>query len=166
MVAATGDRWQAGAMRQRSLASIIAVLAAGGGVTMGPSVSGVSTPAFAQTPAVSPDAPRTMSFSWTLYPKMWAEVDLRLVAGAEAVAEVTAEGGEVTWNLHAHPIEESPATFVVLSQGVAGQASVRCAPETSGFYSYLFENDKTAGPVRLRIELRLRGNARLEAVKP
>jgi hypothetical protein len=97
---------------------------------------------------------------------MWAELDLRLVAGAEAVAEVTAEGGEVTWNLHAHPVETSPATFVVLSQGVAGQASVRCAPEAPGFYSYLFENDLAAGPVRLRIELTLRGDARLQAVRP
>jgi len=82
---------------------------------------------------------------------MWAEVDLRLAAGAEAVAEVTTERGEVTWNLHAHPIPDSPATFVVLSRGAAGQASVRCAPDTPGFYSYLFENDRAAGPVRLRV---------------
>jgi hypothetical protein len=107
-----------------------------------------------------------MAFSWTLYPRMWAEVDLRLVAGAEAVAEVTAEGGEVTWNLHAHPNPESPATFVVLDRGVAGQASVRCAPEASGFYSYLFEADRSSGPVRLRIELTLRGDARLQGIKP
>ena len=107
-----------------------------------------------------------MAVSWTLYPKMWAEVDLRLGAGAEAVAEVTTEGGEITWNLHAHPNPESPSIFVVVSQGAAGQASVRCAQETSGFYSYLFENDRASGPVRLRVELTLRGNTRLEAVKP
>jgi hypothetical protein len=157
MVAVTGDRWQACAMRPRSLVAVLALLAAG---------AGVGAPVLAQAPAVAPDAPRTMSFSWTLYPKMWAEVDLRLVAGAEAVAEVTTDGGEVTWNLHAHPIPDSPATFVVLSRGAAGQASVRCAPEASGFYSYLFENDRAPGPVRLRVELRLRGDARLEAVKP
>ena len=154
-------------MRRRSLASILVALAAGGAsATMGPGLTGITAPALAQTPAVAPDAPRTMAFSWTLYPKMWAEVDLRLVAGAEAVAEVTAEGGEVTWNLHSHPNPEAPATFVVLGQGAASQASVRCAPETSGFYSYLFENDRAAGPVRLRVELRLRGEARLVAVKP
>jgi hypothetical protein len=167
MVAATGDRWQACAMRRRFLASIVVALAASGvSVAMGPGVAGVSSPALAQTPAVAPDAPRTMTFSWTLYPRMWAEVDLRLRAGAEAVAEVTAEGGEVTWNLHAHPIPESPATFVVLGQGVAGQASVRCAPEVSGFYSYLFSNDRAAGPVRLRVELTLRGDAHLQGIKP
>jgi hypothetical protein len=154
-------------MRRRSLASVLVALAAGGaGVTMGPDFAGVSISALAQTPAGAPDAPRIMTFSWTLYPRMWAEVDLRLVAGAEAVAEVTAEGGEVTWNLHSHPITESPGTFVVLGQGVAGQASVRCAPEAPGFYSYLFENDRAAGPVRLRVEITLRGDARLEAVKP
>ena len=152
-------------MRPPRLASIVAALMAGA-LTVASGVLPASGPAFAQSPAATPDGSRTMSFSWTLYPRMWAELDLRLVAGAEAVAEVTAEGGEVTWNLHAHPIETSPATFVVLSQGVAGQASVRCAPEAAGFYSYLFENDRAAGPVRLRIELTLRGDARLEAVKP
>jgi len=166
MVAAIGDRWQACAMPQRSLASILVALAAGGSLATDSGLAGVPMPAAAQTPADAPDAPRTMSFSWTLYPKMWAEVDLRLAAGAEAVAEVRTEGGEITWNLHAHPIPESPATFVLLSQGAAGQASVRCAPESPGFYSYLFEADRTAGPVRLRIELTLRGDARLEAVKP
>jgi hypothetical protein len=165
MVAAAGDRWQAGAMRPPRVASTAAALMAGV-FTVGSAVPCVSGPALAQSPPVAPDGSRTMTFSWTLYPKMWAELDLRLVAGAEAVAEVTAEGGEVTWNLHAHPVETSPATFVVLSQGVAGQASVRCAPEVPGFYSYLFENDLAAGPVRLRIELTLRGDARLQAVRP
>ena len=160
MVAVTGDRWQACAMRPRLSVAILAVLTVAG-VTIAR-----DAPALAQAPAGAPVAPRTMSFSWTLYPKMWAEVDLRLVAGAEAVAEVTTEGGEVTWNLHAHPIPESPATFVVVSQGAAGQASVRCAPDAPGFYSYLFENDRSGGPVRLRVELTLRGDARLEGVKP
>ena len=153
-------------MRPRLLVAILAVLGVSAGVTTGRGDTGLSTPALAQTPAATPEAPRTMSFSWTLYPKMWAEVDLRVVAGAEVMAEVSTEGGEVTWNLHAHPIPDSPATFVVLSQGAAGHAAVRCAPEASGFYSYLFENDRTAGPVRLHVELRLRGDARLETVKP
>ena len=166
MVAVTRDRWQACAMRPRSAVAILAVLAAGASATMDRNIGGVTATAVAQTPAAAPAAPRTMSFSWTLYPKMWAEVDLRLGVGAEAVAEVTTEGGEVTWNLHAHPNPESPATFVVVSQGAAGQASVRYAPETSGFYSYLFENDRASGPVRLRVELTLRGDARLEAVRP
>jgi hypothetical protein len=168
MVAATGDRWQACAMLPRSRGSILIVLAAAASVTAAARLHGAPTPVFAQAPAPAdaPDAPRTMAFSWTLYPKMWAELDLRLAAGADAVAEVTAEGGEITWNVHAHPNPESPATFVVLSHGVAGQASVPIVPGTPGFYSYLFENDKGAGPVRLRIDLRLRGDGRLEAVKP
>jgi len=153
-------------MRRRSLVSILVSLAVGVSSASVVSSAGLPSPALAQTPADAPDAPRTMAFSWTLYPKMWAELDLRLAAGAEAVAEVTTEGGEVTWNLHAHPIPESPATFVVVNQGVAGRASVRYAPEAPGFYSYLFEADRTSGPVRLRIELTLRGDARLEAVKP
>jgi hypothetical protein len=97
---------------------------------------------------------------------MWAEIDLRLAAGAETVAEVTAEGGEVSWNLHVHPVEASPTTFVTLGEGVAGRATVRCAPDSDGRYSYLFGNDRNAGPVRLHVELRLSGDARLEAVKP
>jgi hypothetical protein len=153
-------------MRPPPLASLLVALAAGAGVTVGPDLVGIAAPALAQTPAVAPDAPRTMTFSWTLYPRMWAEVDLRLVAGAEAVAEVTTEGGDVTWNLHAHPNPESPATFVVLGQGAASRVSVRCAPETPGFYSYLFGNDTAGVPVRLRVEITLRGDARLEAVKP
>jgi hypothetical protein len=97
---------------------------------------------------------------------MWAEVDLRMAAGAEAVAEVTAEGGEVSWNLHSHPNETSPATFIVLAQGAATHATVPCVPDSPGVYSYLFGNEANAGPVRLRIELRLKGDARLDAVKP
>jgi hypothetical protein len=107
-----------------------------------------------------------MTFAWTLYPRMWAEVDLRLAAGAEAVAEVTAEGGEVSWNLHAHPADAPPTAFVTLARGVAARATVRCAPDAPGLYSYLFGNDGSAGPVRLRLELRLTGEGRLEAVKP
>jgi hypothetical protein len=107
-----------------------------------------------------------MAFTWTLYPKMWAEIDLRLAAGAEAVAEVTAEGGEVSWNLHVHPFEALPTTFVTLGKGAATRATVRCAPDADGHYSYLFENDRNADPLRLRIELKLSGDARLEGVRP
>jgi hypothetical protein len=42
---------------------------------------------------------------------------------------------------------------------------VRCAPESAGWYSYLFANE-TAGSIRLRVVLRLTGESRLEAVKP
>ena len=164
MVAAPGDRWQAGAVRLSFLVSILAALAATGSPAMlaGPG----SGPVLAQTAAGAPDAPRSMVFSWTLYPKMWAEIDIRLAAGAEAVAEVTAEGGEVSWNLHSHPVEASPATFVILAQGAAALATVRCAPDAPGFYSYLFGNDRSPGTVRLRIELRLTGDARLVGIKP
>ena len=107
-----------------------------------------------------------MAFSWTLYPKMWAEIDLRLAAGAETVAEVTAEGGEVSWNLHAHPADGAPAAFVVLAQGSAARTTVRCLPDAPGLYSYLFANDRGPGPLRLRIELRLTGDARLGRSSP
>ena len=163
MVAAPGDRWQAGAVRASFIASILAVLAATGSHAAAGAAGG---PALAQAPAGAPDAPRSMVFSWTLYPRMWVEIDLRLAAGAEAVAEVTAEGGEVSWNLHHHPVEASPATFVIVAQGAAARATVRCAPDAPGFYSYLFENDRSPGTVRLRIELKLSGEARLDAVKP
>jgi hypothetical protein len=43
---------------------------------------------------------------------------------------------------------------------------LRLAADAEGRYSYLFGNDRYAGPVRLRIELRVSGDARLEAVKP
>lgn len=109
---------------------------------------------------------RVMTFAWTLYPKMWAELDLRLSTGAEAVADITAEGGEVSWNIHTHPPDAAPSTFTVLAQGVDARATVRCMPSAAGFYSYLFANNRGQGPVRLRIELRLTGDARLEAVRP
>ena len=107
-----------------------------------------------------------MSFSWTLYPRMWAEVDLRFATGAGAVAEITAEGGEVSWNLHAHPVESSPTTFVVLARGAGARVTVPFTPSAPGFYSYLFGNDRESGPVRLRIELTLSGDVRLEGIKP
>jgi hypothetical protein len=168
MVAAAGDRWQADAVRRLARVSVLAALAVIGGPSAGAGASGPPAPMVAQAsvPAASPDVPRVMAFTWTLYPRMWAEIDLRLVAGAEAVAEIAAEGGEVSWNLHVHPVEASPATFVTLAQGMAARATVRCAPDADGRYSYLFGNDGNAGPVRLHIELRLRGGARLEAVKP
>ena len=156
MVAAAGDRWQAVAVR-RFLSIALVAVAIGGNF---------ATPALAQAPIVSPGAPRTMTFSWTLYPRMWAEVDLRFASDAGAVVEITAEGGEVSWNLHAHPVESSPTTFVVIAQGSAARATVPFTPSAPGFYSYLFGNDRGAGPVRLRIELRLTGDVRLEGVKP
>jgi hypothetical protein len=123
-------------------------------------------PRIVQAPPGSAEAPRVMSFAWTLYPRMWAELDLRLAAGAEAVAEITAEGGDVSWKLHSHPPEAPPTAFVMLAQGVASRATVRCASDAPGQYSYLFGNDRNAGPVRVRIELTLTGEGRLEAVKP
>ena len=166
MVAATGDRWQAGAVRTLVSLSVLAALAAIGSPAALGGTAGRPSPVLAQAPAIPPDAPRIMAFSWTLYQRMWAEVDLRLAAGAEAVAELTAEGGEVSWNLHVHPVDASPAVFTTLAQGVAARATVRCAPGAPGRYSYLFGNDGNAGPVRIRIELRLSGDARLETVRP
>ena len=168
MVATGGDRWQAGAVRRLLLGSAVVALAAfGSPATTARATGGPDRPlAQAESPAASPDGPRVMAFSWTLYPKMWAEIDLRLAAGAEAVAEVTAEGGEVRWNLHVHPSDAAPTAFVTLAQGAAASETIRCAPDGSGRYSYLFENDGNAGPVRLRVQLRLTGDARLEAIKP
>jgi len=157
MVAAAGDRWQAVAVRR-----VLAIATFGVPLVAG----GFATPALAQAPAETPGAPRTMSFSWTLYPRMWAEVDLRFAAGAGAVAEITAEGGEVSWNLHAHPVESSPTTFVVLAQGAGTRVTLPFTPSAPGFYSYLFGNDRGSGPVRLRIELTLGGDVRLEGIKP
>lgn len=165
MVAAGPDRWQAGQVLRLARASALATL-----VLMGPRpttlASGGADSMVAQAPAESPGAPRVMRFQWTLYPRMWAELDLRLAAGAEAVAEVVAEGGEVSWNLHLHPLDAPPTAVVMLAQGVGPRATVRCAPDAPGQYSYLFGNDRNAGPVRLRIELTLTGEGRLEAVKP
>jgi len=146
--------------------SVLATLAGLAVPSPMPRAAGPPGSTIAQTPAVSTGAPRVMTFTWTLYPRMWAELDLRLSAGAEAVAEVWVEGGEVSWNLHAHPPDAPPTAFVTLAQGVAVRATVRCAPDAPGLYSYLFGNDGNAGPVRLRIELRLTGEVRLEAVKP
>jgi hypothetical protein len=173
MVATGGDRWQADAVRTADavrrilLRSAIVALAAIGVPSEAAGATGQPDLPLAQaeTPA-SPDVPRVMAFSWTLYPRMWAEIDLRLAAGAEAVAEVTTEGGEVRWNLHVHPSDTAPAAFVTLAQGVTASETIRCAPEGSGRYSYLFENDGNAGPLRLRVQLRLTGDARLDAVKP
>jgi hypothetical protein len=148
-----------------SVLAVLTAIASSSAAAGRPGPTGAE-PALAQGPAVPPDGQRVMAFTWTLYPKMWAEIDLRLAAGAEVVAEVTAEGGEVSWNLHLHPVEAPPTTFVTLGKGAATRATVRCAPDADGRYSYLFENDGGAGPVRLRIELRLSGDARLEAIKP
>jgi hypothetical protein len=96
---------------------------------------------------------------------MWAEIDLRLGAGGEAEADVRAEGGEVSWNLHTHPPEAPPSAFVTLERGTATRATVRCAPDAAGWYSYLFTNE-TAASFRLRVVLRLAGESRLESVRP
>ncbi len=136
-----------------------------GAPSSGASAGGPAPPTIAQVPAVEPGDARVMTFTWTLYPRMWAELDLRLAATAEAVAEIRVDGGEVSWNLHVHP-PDKPTVYEVLAQGVGAEATVRCAPAAPGLYSYLFGNDRGQGPVRLRVELRLTGDARLEAVKP
>ena len=66
--------------------SVLAALAVIGGPSAGAGALGPPAPMVAQAsvPAASPDVPRVMAFTWTLYPRMWAEIDLRLVAGAEA----------------------------------------------------------------------------------
>jgi hypothetical protein len=170
MVAAARDPWQAGAVRRLLLLSVLVALS---GTGAPPEAAGAAAPAparrevrLAQAATGVDGAPRTLAFSWTLYPRMWAEIDLRLAVGAEAVAEVTAEGGEVSWNVHLHPLESDATVLVTLAQGVAGRATVRCAPESDGRYSYLFANEGSAGPVRLRIELTLTGDARLTGVRP
>ena len=147
----------------------MALLAAAVGLgapSPGARAAGPTRPALAQAAPGAPGEARVMTFAWTLYPRMWAELDLRMVAPAEAVAEITAEGGEVSWNLHVHPPDAPLTTYQVLAQGVAARATVRCAPDAPGLYSYLFGNDRSGKPVRLRVELRLTGDARLEAVKP
>jgi hypothetical protein len=163
MVAAPADRWQAGRVVRRGALAMLGVavaLAAAGVAGTGP-----GRPAGAQVAPPAP-APRVMTFSWTLYPDMWAEIDLRVGPGGEAVAEVTAEGGEVSWDLHTHPPESAPSASVTIDRGVAGRATVRCAPEAAGWYSYLVRNDRGAAPVRVRIDMRLSGDVRVDAVKP
>jgi hypothetical protein len=162
MVAAGPDRWQARAVRIRRLAALLLALAASRSAVVPPAAA---APRLAQAPAITADAPRVMAFTWTLYPGMWAELDLRLAAGAEAQAEITVEGGEVSWNLHTHPPDTPPTAFVTLERGTAARATVRCAPESAGWYSYLFTND-AAGSIRLHVALRLTGDGRLDAVKP
>ena len=165
MVAAGPDRWQARAVRRLAGASLLAVVV-GLGAPAAASGAGPPDPAMAQAPGSGSGDAQVMSFAWTLYPKMWAELDLRLAAGAEAVADITVDGGEVSWNLHTHPPDAPPSVVQTLAQGADARATVRCAPVAAGFYSYLFRNDRGEGPVRLRIELRLTGDARLEAIKP
>lgn len=155
MVAVRRRRWQADAVRPSVGALLLAAV-----VAMG------AFPAVAQAPAAPPGDLRVLSFAWTLYPRMWAELDLRLATAAEAVAEITVDGGEVSWNLHSHASEAPTSAYTVLAQGVTARTTVRCAPDAPGLYSYLFGNDRGSTPVRIRIELRLTGDARLLAVKP
>jgi hypothetical protein len=153
-------------VRRRVGASLLAAIVGLGAPLPAAPEGGFPDRTTAQAPAEAPGDARHMSFEWTLYPRMWAEVDLRLGASAAAVAEITVDGGEVSWNLHTHPSDAAPSVFQLLAQGVATRTTVRCAPETPGLYSYLFGNDRGAGPVRVRVEIRLTGDARLLAVKP
>ena len=166
MVAAGWVRWQARAVRRLVGVTLLGVGVGLGAPSSGVSAGGPARPAIAQVPAVEPGDARVMTFTWTLYPRMWAELDLRLAATAEAVAEIRVDGGEVSWNLHVHPPDKPFTAYEVLAQGVGAQATVRCTPAAPGLYSYLFGNDHGQSPVRLHIELRLTGDARLEAVKP
>jgi hypothetical protein len=171
MVAARAVRWQAGPVEILARGAVLlALVAIGAGAAVAPAGAGPRGPILAQTrtpaPAAPPAGARVVTFTWTLYPGMWAELDLGLDAGAEAVAEITVEGGAVRWNLHAHPPDAPPTAFAVLAEGAGARATVRCAPEAPGLYSYLFGHDGSGGPVRLRVELGLTGDARLVAVKP
>jgi hypothetical protein len=126
----------------------------------------IASPAGAGLAQISPGEPREATFTWTLYPRMWAEIDLRMAADAEAVADVTVEGGEIGWNLHTHPPDSPPEAWVTLEAGRAARVTVRCAPLKAGWYSYLFTHDAGADPVRLRVTLRLVGEARVLAIRP
>jgi len=174
MVAVRRDPWQAGAVPPPPgpAALALALLLLGAAASPGtraadePPGIGAPLPADGRLAQSLPHAgARAMSFQWTLYPRMWAEIDLRMGEGAVAVAEIAVEGGEVSWNLHAHP-EARPEIFEVIESGRGGSQAIRCAPSTAGWYSYLFGNDAGATPVRLRVLLRLTGEVRLEGVKP
>jgi hypothetical protein len=148
----------------RRLGAGLVLLLAGPVAAAGPIPPAAPAPrAVVQGPA--DEAARAATFGWTLYPGMWAELDLRIGPGGEAVADVLVEGGAVSWDLHTHPGDAPGSAFVRLEGGTAQRATVRCAPATPGWYSYLFRN---AGPdrLRVRVELRLTGDARLAAVKP
>jgi len=160
-VAPPHEPWQAGAVlpaaRRVALVASAAALVA---------LAGPPRPGPAQQAGGSEGEGRPPSFQWTLYPGMWAELDVRLGAGAEAVAEVRTEGGEVSWDLHTHPPDAPPTAFVTLERGRAASATIRCAPTTPGWYSVLLANDAGAATVRVHVELWLRGDARLTGVRP
>ncbi|MGH7358092.1 MAG: hypothetical protein ACREJR_04680, partial [Candidatus Rokuibacteriota bacterium] len=135
MVAAGRVRWQARAVRKLVGVALLAAAVGLGAPSSDARAAGPTRPTLAQAAPATPGEVRVMTFTWTLYPRMWAELDLRMVAPAEAVAEIRVEGGEVSWNLHTHPPDAPLTTYQVLAQGVAARAIVRCAPDAPGLYS-------------------------------
>ena len=128
---------------------------------------------FASSQASAPPDPEpvvpgtlTMPFAWTLLPGMWVEIDLGMHPGSEAVAEFATTGGEIRWDIHAHPPGASPPTLLVLDRGTGSVGRLRFVPDAPGRYSYRWENSNPDGLVRLRVTLGLRGDVRVDAVKP
>jgi hypothetical protein len=128
-------------------------------------LAAASSPAGAQGPPAPAEHP-PLAFSWTLLPGMWVEIDLRMAEGSEAVADFTATSGEIRWDLHVHPLDAPPSTFLVIERGTGTAGRLRFAPDAAGRYSYRWEHPTPDGVVRLRVTLTLRGEARVDAVKP
>lgn len=103
---------------------------------------------------------RPVSYAWRLPPGTLVEITLRLGAGAEAVAEFTAEGGPVAWDVHSHP----PSGLVVHDRGRGGTGRARFRPEAAGTYFLSWENEGGAtASVALRVQLTLTGEASVES---
>jgi hypothetical protein len=114
----------------------------------------------AGAPAMNPNAFEKKFF----VPKgLFAEVNLQMPAGSEALADyVVEDGGSIEWNVHSHKNEET----VVHDEGDGAKGNLAFRAPEDGVYSYLWENKKGKRPVVLKVKLTLSGGARVHSVTP
>lgn len=99
-----------------------------------------------------------VSRSWTLAPGAWAEVDLRMSAGARVDAVFGAQA-PLAWDVHSHGQDGVRQHH----SGTAATGTIRFEAPAAGVYSLFWEN---RGRTTTRLDITVTGDADVERIVP
>jgi hypothetical protein len=113
-------------------------------------------------PALTPlvDQPALVARNFVLPPGSFAEANLDMRDGTEAIAAFSADG-DLEWNVHSHPA----GGLAVHQEGVAMSGEIRFRADTAGQYSYLWTN-RSQRELSLVVSIQLPGGAGIDSWHP
>ena len=99
---------------------------------------------------------------FSIEPGKFAELNMNMTAGAEAVADFEVKGGKVAWDIHSHPNQDQ---VVIHDKGTAGQGQIAFRCPGKGLYSFLWKNEGV-DVVTLRVSVSLQGDVQIHSWHP